>query len=175
MCGHPPSPASVPPYECDRRSHTGKSGSVASFQRQPWLSISARRHNGGKDPDRCQSVARRTPLIGRRARQQSGFKSDGPNSSRLGQGWVPKFSLSALGHKGTFLLEPKRQLIGFDNLNNFAGHRINSSHRRSTALRAKAPFISPLELGACFCAVSGLLFGSRLASAFFLVKHRRSH
>jgi hypothetical protein len=99
VCGHPHSPASVPPYECDRRFHTGKSGFAASFQRQRWLSISARRHNGGKGPDRCHSAARRTPLIGRRARQQFGFKSDGPNSSRSGQGWVPKFSLSALGHK----------------------------------------------------------------------------
>src|SRR5262245_6580272 len=66
MCGQPHGPASVPRYECDRRFHTGKSGSALSFQRQLWLSISARRHNGGKNPDRCHSVARRTPLIGRR-------------------------------------------------------------------------------------------------------------
>ena len=77
MRGQPHSPASVPPYECGRRFHTGKSGSAASFQRQWWLSISARRHNGGKDPDRCHSVARRTPLIGRRGRQQFGSNQMG--------------------------------------------------------------------------------------------------
>jgi hypothetical protein len=50
------------------------------FRMEPlaaWLSISARRHNGGKDPDRCHSVARRTPLIGRRARQQFGSNQMG--------------------------------------------------------------------------------------------------
>jgi len=77
MCGQRHGPAFVPPFECDRRFHTGKSGSAASFQRQRWLSISARRHNEGKDPDRCHSVARRTPLIGRRARQQFGSNQMG--------------------------------------------------------------------------------------------------
>jgi hypothetical protein len=42
---------SVPPYECGRRLHTGKSGSAPSFQRQLLPSISARRHSAGKHPD----------------------------------------------------------------------------------------------------------------------------
>ncbi len=70
MGGQPHSPAFVSPYERDRRFHTDKSGSATSFQRQRWLSISARRHNEGKDLNRYHSVARRTPLVGRRARQQ---------------------------------------------------------------------------------------------------------
>src|SRR5262245_62616975 len=65
MCGQPHGPASVPRYECDRRFHTGKSGSALSFQRQLWLSISARRQNGGKTPARCHSIAWSTPLMGR--------------------------------------------------------------------------------------------------------------
>ena len=72
MCGQWNGPVFVPPYECDRRFHTGKSGSAASFQRQRWLSISAQRRNGSMDPDRYHSVARRTPLLGRRVRQQFG-------------------------------------------------------------------------------------------------------
>ena len=100
MCGQPHSPVSVRRYECGRRFHTGKSGSALSFQRQLWLSISARRHNGGKDPDRCHSVARRTPLIGRRAASSFG-------SIR----WAERFALGprfgsnvffVRGHKRTF-------------------------------------------------------------------------
>jgi hypothetical protein len=91
MCGQRHGPAFVPPFECDRRFHTGKSGSAASFQRQRWLSISARRHNEGKDPDRCHSVARRTPLIGRRVRQQFGSNQMGRKLPAWAKVWFQRF------------------------------------------------------------------------------------
>jgi hypothetical protein len=91
LCGQPHSPASVPPYECGRSLHTGKSGSALSFQRQRWLSISARRHNGGKDPDRCHSIARRTPLIGRRARQQFVSNQMGRTLLAWAKVWFQRF------------------------------------------------------------------------------------
>jgi hypothetical protein len=87
MCGQPHGPAFVPPYECDRRFHTGKSGSAASFQRQRWLSHFSSPRQWGQGPG-SMSLGCTSYSAYRQTRALAvWFKSDGRNTSRLRQGF----------------------------------------------------------------------------------------
>jgi hypothetical protein len=96
LCGQPHSPASVPPYECGRSLHTGKSWVCAVFSAPTVAFHFSSPPQWGQGPGSmsldCTSYSTyrktRAPAVC--------FKSDGPNTSRLGQGLVPTFSLSAL-------------------------------------------------------------------------------
>ena len=76
MRGQPHSPASVPPYELVAGFTLVKVGLRRLFSANGGFPFQLA-DNGGKDPDRCHSVARRTPLIGRRRRQQFGSNQMG--------------------------------------------------------------------------------------------------
>jgi hypothetical protein len=77
--GEPHSPAPVPPCECGRTFHTGKSESAPFPQGQRWLSIRVCRHNGART--RAHVRASHAELhhltYWRRGRPQFGFNRPG--------------------------------------------------------------------------------------------------